>query len=145
MNRFYDFLKEVDYLSLSGEKSNYNSEQIKLKEKFQAAMDDDFNTAKAISVLFDIIKNYRKSQDTNFAHLLVELGRSLGFFQKLEEQLADDLNQISEELIKLMINYRIQFKKEKNWEMADQIRNDLEKIGIRLKDTADGTDWKLVK
>ena len=44
-----------------------------------------------------------------------------------------------------MINYRIQFKKEKNWEMADQIRNDLEKIGIRLKDTADGTDWKLVK
>ena len=80
----------------------------------------------------------------NFAHLLVELGRVLGFFSNLEEKLKSSLDDVSEELVQLLINYRIEFKKINNWEMADKIRNDLQKIGIQLKDTPDGTVWELI-
>ncbi|MCK4654756.1 MAG: hypothetical protein KAU01_09960 [Candidatus Cloacimonetes bacterium] len=80
----------------------------------------------------------------NFAHLLVELGRVLGFFSNLEEKLKSSLDDVSEELVQLLINCRIEFKKISNWEMADKIRNDLQKIGIQLKDTPDGTVWELI-
>jgi len=108
-------------------------------------MNDDFNTAKAISVLFEINKAYNKTKDSTFIHLLIKLGNVLGFFWNLEEKLSDDLSDISSELIELLISYRIRFKKEKNWEMADAIRNDLKEMRIVLKDTPEGTDWNIEK
>ncbi|MCK4311902.1 MAG: hypothetical protein KAW88_04110 [Candidatus Cloacimonetes bacterium] len=80
----------------------------------------------------------------NFAHLLVELGRVLGFFSNLEKKLKTHLDGITEDLIQLLINYRLKFKMDKNWEMADKIREDLKKMGIQLKDTPEGTDWELI-
>lgn len=145
VKNLYNSLKEIDYLSFIDEKPDYSENQNELKDQFIAAMDDDFNTAKAIAVLFEIAKNTRSSKDINFTHLLVELGRVLGFFSNLKEKLKTNLDDISEELILLLIRYRSQFKKDKNWEMADKIRNDLKEMGITLKDTPTGTNWNIVK
>lgn len=145
MKNLYSILKESDYLQYKNEDASYSEKHKKLKDQFIEAMDDDFNTAKAISVLFEIAKITRSSNDMNFAHLLVELGQVLGFFTNLEEKLETDLNQLSEELIQLLINYRQLFKKEQNWRMADKIRNDLKSLGIQLKDTPAGTEWEIVK
>ncbi len=145
---FYQVLKQVDYLSFSDEKIEYEKQQIELIKKFKEAMDDDFNSAKAIAVLFEIEKKIKNptienSSKKQFARLLVELGLVLGFFQNLEEKLQNNIGTIAEDLINLMIEYRLQFRKEKNWKMSDQIRDDLKKLGIILKDTVDGTDWEL--
>ncbi|MCD4796745.1 MAG: cysteine--tRNA ligase [Candidatus Cloacimonetes bacterium] len=145
MKNLYSPLKETDYLSFIDKKPDYSKNQNELKDQFIEAMDDDFNTAKAIAVLFEIAKSARSSKDINFTHLLVELGRILGFFSYLEEKFRTNLDDISEELILLLIRYRSQFKKNKNWKMADAIRDDLKRIGIELKDTPDGTDWEIIK
>ena len=145
LKNFYSVLKDVNYLSSMNENPEYTDTQIKLKKQFNKAMDDDFNTAKAIAILFEIAKVLRSTNDLKYAHLLVELGKVLGFFSNLEEKLKSSLDDVSEELVQLLINYRIEFKKINNWEMADKIRNDLQKIGIQLKDTPDGTVWELIK
>ncbi len=148
MKNLYSILKESDYLQYKNEDASYSEKHKKLKDQFIEAMEDDFNTAKAISVLFKIrnlLAHNKENELKQYAHLLVELGQVLGFFTKLEEKLETDLNQLSEELIQLLINYRQLFKKEQNWRMADKIRDDLKSLGIQLKDTPAGTDWETVK
>jgi cysteinyl-tRNA synthetase len=148
VKNFYQALKDIDYLSLETECVSYKEEQQKIRTEFMDAMDDDFNTAKAISYLFELSK---KIKNTNLntedrvldAKLLVELGRVLGFFANLEEKLQQNLNKTAEMLIELMIKYRVDAKKNKNWELADKIRADLKKLGIELQDKKDGTDWKI--
>ena len=148
VGNFYQAFKEIDFLSFWNQKTEYSKEFIELKNEFTKAMDDDFNTARAISVLFEFskyIKNeknpYEKRKEA--ALLMYELGQVLGFFKNIEKKLLTDINNLSERLINLLIEYRNHFKKEKNWAMADKIRDDLHKIGIILKDTKDGTKWEL--
>ncbi|MDP8268410.1 MAG: cysteine--tRNA ligase [Candidatus Tenebribacter davisii] len=145
VKNFYNILKESDYLSIKDNKFEYSDVHLKYKDEFISAMNNDFNTAKAISVLFDITKTYNKTKDPIYIHLLIELGNVLGFFMNIEEKLNNEISDISNELIDLIINYRISFKKEKNWKMADAIRNDLKKIGVVLKDTPEGTEWSIEK
>ena len=147
VKNFYAILSEIDYLSFQNEIPEYAKEQMDLHKKFITAMDDDFNTAKAIAFLFEIVKLIRFSKQNDienskqYAHLLVELGSALGFFQNIEERLKTSLDSISEDLIELLIKYRTMFKQQQNWKLADMIREDLKKTGINLKDTKEGTDW----
>ncbi len=143
VKNFYNTIKNADYLNIKDNEFEFTKIHLQHKNNFATAMNDDFNTAKAISVLFDINKAYNKTKDPAFVHLLIELGNVLGFFLDLKEKLSNDLSDISGELIELLISYRNRFKKEKNWEMADAIRNDLKEMGITLKDTPEGTDWNI--
>jgi len=145
VKNFYNTIKNADYLNIKDNGSEYTEVHLLHKNNFVTAMNDDFNTAKAISVLFDISKAYNKTKDKTFIHLLIELGNILGFFLELKDKLSNDLSDISGELIELLISYRNRFKKEKNWEMADTIRTDLKKMGITLKDTPERTDWNIEK
>ena len=145
IRNFYNTIKNADYLNIKDNEFDYTEIHLQHKDNFLSAMNDDFNTAKAISVLFDISKAYNKTKDQTFIHILIELGNVLGFFLNLEEKLKNDISEISSELIELLISYRIRFKNEKNWEMADAIRSDLTKLGITLKDTPNGTDWSIDK
>ena len=145
VKNFYNTIKNADYLNIKDNEPEYSKTHLQYKNNFETAMNDDFNTAKAISVLFEINKAYNKTKDSTFIHLLIKLGNVLGFFWNLEEKLSDDLSDISSELIELLISYRIRFKNEKNWEMADTVRNDLKEMGIVLKDTPEGTDWNIEK
>ncbi len=146
LKNIYGALKEIDYFSLDGALKTNTFED--LEEQFIAAMDDDFNTAKAIAVLFELsglVKNSKLELDKrrSAALLLVKLGEPLGFFQDLETKLKSNLDQLTGSLIELIIKYRLQARNDKNWALSDQIRDDLKALGIVLKDTKDNCVWNL--
>jgi cysteinyl-tRNA synthetase len=142
----YSGLKEIDFLSFANDSISFDETILSYKNKFTDAMEDDFNTAKAIAVFFEISKKIKDkniilSVRKQLALLLVELGSTLGFFRDITKNLSSKADSVSGDLIELLISYRNQFKVEKNWKYADMIRNDLVKLGIELKDTKDGTEW----
>lgn len=150
VKNFYSALEDIDYLSIKSAEYTLDAEQQDLIAQFNEAMDDDFNTARAIAVLFEAAKQAKNQSHSltdrqNYAHALVEMGQALGFFMHLDEKLTTNLNETAEQLIELFISYRSQAKKDKNWAMADGIRDDLKKLGIQLKDTPTGTQWKVEK
>ncbi|MGY3716695.1 cysteine--tRNA ligase [Sutcliffiella cohnii] len=115
-----------------------------LKEQFEEAMDDDFNTANAISVLFDLAKQANlylneKNTSTNvltsFINLFDELVNVLGITLKEKVELLD-------EEIEQLIQQRIDARKNRDFALADQIRDELKERNIILEDTAQGTRWK---
>ena len=119
-----------------------------LKNEFIEAMNDDFNTAKAIACLFDIAKlvfnqKYDEIVQKQAAKLLYELGNVLGFFKDISEKLSQNIDDKAEKLILLLIDLRNQAKKEKNFTLADRIRNELNSIEIELRDTVNGTEWNI--
>lgn len=116
--------------------------------KFREAMDDDFNTAKALAILFDLNKNARSSefpQDVKlvFTQLLYQFGRVLGFFRNLDAYETKPMDGIVESLVQMLIQCRNKAKANKDWATADSIRKDLAALGVELMDTKDGTDWKI--
>ena len=146
VKNFYTILKSIEY-KVSDEISEYSEIVLNIKDDFIQAMDDDFNTAKAISILFDLVKHIKTSKDNinlqkEFANLLVELGKVLGFFKDLEVKLSNDLGDLSENLLSILIAIRNQAKQDKNWALSDQIRDKLLSLGIQLLDTKDGTKWE---
>ena len=142
ISRFYEVFKK--YPVYNAGTCNYVDLQI--KQTFLDAMNDDFNTAKAIACLFDIAKivfnnEYDADKQRAAAHLLYELGSVLGFFRDIQEKLIKNIDEKAEQLILLLIDVRNMAKKEKNFMLADKIRNDLKALNIELRDTPSGTEW----
>ncbi len=113
------------------------------KEAFKSKMDDDLNTADAISVIFDLVKdintNVATSADAKYAlDMLVELTGVLGLLTRRNED-----NSIDAEIEEL-IAQRQAARKSKNWAEADRIRDELKAKGIVLEDTKEGVRWKRV-
>ena len=118
---------------------------------FVEAMDDDLNTSKALAVLFDLTSKANKGVDYAYT-LLYKLATTLGFtFEKAtlsEEELRGKLDNINAELgenfssMEDIIEKRRVARAEKNWEIADKIRIALDKEGIILKDSKEGTTWE---
>lgn len=116
----------------------------KFVEKFEEAMDDDNNTANAISAVFELVKYSNSKIDENsskdFAialyEILLRLTDVLGIIVEKEEELQGD-----EEYIEEMIAKRAEAKKNKDFALADQIRDELDAKGIELEDTREGTKW----
>lgn len=130
-----------------------NEEEKKLMEKFEEykkefeeAMDDDFNTADAISVLFEMAKTSNANLSRNSSKKLVEY--ILDMFLKLSEVLGLSYRGVETELndeeILALIEERQKARKEKNWKLADEIRDRLREKGIILEDTPEGVRWKRV-
>ena len=110
---------------------------------FESAMEDDFNTADAIASVFELVKfanttaNGESSKEylQGLLDLLVKLTDVLGIIvEKEEELLAEDIEKLIEE--------RQAARKEKNFQRADEIRNELLEKGIILEDTREGVKWK---
>jgi len=149
INNLYNTLRNIDYLNLE-EPPQYTALQEKLKAQFVEVMDDDFNTARALAIIFEAAKESKNadlclSDRTAYARLMVELGEVLGFFRNLKEKLTktDNYSAKTAGLIEMLIKYRQEFKKTKKWEWADRIRNDLTDLNIKLKDTPEGTEWEI--
>ncbi len=115
------------------------------REKFVAAMEDDFNTADAVSVMFELVRevNTATGKDGCSKALakacldrLLELDGVLGLLYKQEA--GDDLAAWVEDLIAK----RQEARKAKNWAEADRIRDELKEKGIILEDTKQGVKWK---
>lgn len=114
-----------------------------LVQKFEAAMDDDFNTADAISAIFELVKfaNVHITESTNREDIdsVLQIIETLcGVLGILTEQEAEMLDTD----IEALIEERQQARKEKNFARADEIRNLLLEKGIVLEDTKEGVKWK---
>lgn len=116
------------------------------RQKYIEKMDDDFNTADGIAVIFDLIKdiNINVSSDSSkkiiqmSLDLIRELGQPLCILQKSTKVSL-------EEEIEKLIEERQQARKDKNWALADKIRDDLKDRGIILEDTPQGVRWFIKK
>ena len=112
-------------------------------KRYEAAMDDDLNTADAISVIFELIKytNINVTNDTPKATVdkalstVEKLCDVLGIITEKEEELLDSD-------IEALINERQAARKAKDFAKADEIRNKLADMGITLLDTREGVKWK---
>lgn len=121
------------------------------EKRFMQAMDNDFNTPKALAVLFSLAKkiNHLQKHDENqaqhYARLLIDLGFVLGLLQQSPDAFfkqKDKLTRQSWQWIEDKIAKRNEARKQRNWTEADQIRDELKQHGIRLEDTPQGTIWK---
>ena len=154
--------------SLESEKT-FLEEVKKFKENFEKAMDDDFNTPKAIAELFSFIKVTNKylknktisSEAAKKAYsTLLQLGRILTLFQeeKIESEIKEKLLKLAEKyeikveaevdgdtLIDKILKIRENARKNKEWSKADTIRSELTQLGIEIEDTKEGTRWRKVK
>jgi cysteinyl-tRNA synthetase len=106
------------------------------KTKFKEAMEDDINVAKALALLWDYIKSHAIAADK--INFLEYADKFLGL-KLLEEPAGQD---ISDEA-KALIARREESRKNKDFKTSDDIRKQLEDIGILVKDTPKGTEWRL--
>ena len=141
-------LVSVDFSPKQTHKKQESNESKDFRSQFIASMDDDLNTAKAISTLFAISKRVKdvslsKGKRLEFAQLLYELGSVLGFFQDFGTEEDGKETQLAKALIELLIAYRQRAKLAKNWAEADRIRDDLGRLGVELADTKQGTVFSL--
>ncbi len=111
-------------------------------KRFKVAMDDDFNTAEAIAVLFDLANEVNKTNDVSTASLLKNLAAVLGLLEREADDFLQGGSTTQELDVEALIQARMQAKKDKNFEQADAIREQLHKAGILLEDTAQGTTWR---
>jgi cysteinyl-tRNA synthetase len=161
LDRIYTMLDELNRFNAGKKGVDVTDEAEKIAEnfnkKFQSAMDDDFNTPEALAALFEAVRDVNK--------LLVSKPNKIGFpaLQKTVEEIFDKVKNIlgvikytpqewfrlnlsipESELLE-KIEARTNAKKEKNFELADGIRNELKEIGIELLDTVEGTIYRATK
>ena len=113
--------------------------------RFKAAMDEDFGTPEAISVLFDLASEVNRTRSTASAGLLKALGACLGILQASPKDFLQAGAVLTPETIELKIAERTAAKAAKNFALADTIRKDLLSLGIVLKDSATGTSWEVIQ
>ena len=122
------------------------------KEKFIAAMDEDFNTAQGIGAIFELVKEVNKYADTekvseegmkNLAaaetYIRYIMEEVLGVLLKNDENIGN----LTSELVEFILELRREARAEKNWALSDKIRDRLGEMGIKIKDGKDKTTWSL--
>ncbi len=145
LERIYNCLNDLKFAAENAEvqaktsaEADYINTLDTLKTKYIAAMDDDLNTADAISVIFEIVSEANKqlagglSKETieYTAALIRELGGVLGLLAEKEDVLSDEITALVEE--------RAKARADKNWAKSDEIRDTLRDMGIIVKDTPQG-------
>jgi cysteinyl-tRNA synthetase len=148
MNKLFETYNTLDKLKASDTSS---MDVRKYGQLCFDALNDDFNTPIVLAHLFDLSKTINlvnsgsqmlMAEDIAFVKEL--LGTLLFHVLGLRDEREKDDSQLVEYLMQTIIGLRLQAKKNKDYAMADKIREDLEKLNIRLKDTKDGTEWSFV-
>ena len=135
-------------LSTSDTAMNQVSMRFDFENRFNAALDDDFNTPIALSVLFEIAKiiNTEREKDKDqaeaLAQLLRKLGRFLGILENDSETYLKQGTEISDADIQNKIQQRNSARASKDFALSDQIRDELSHLGIVLEDSTTGTTWR---
>lgn len=146
LTRLYTSLADVPAVDYREE---YGTSFVK---RFKTAMDDDFNTPEAYSVLFDLAReiNRLKASDIDEAAKLASVLRKLGYVMGILQQnpeaylKAGKTEQDDAEVarIEALIEERKNAKKNKDWAKADAVRNELQGMGIIIEDGPNGTTWR---
>lgn len=140
-----NLISEVKNEKMTDEEVKYLESLGMYRQRYIEKMDDDFNTADAISVLFDLIRDINSNVGINSSkelcekalELIRELGLPLGILQKTTKGNL-------EAEIEALIAERQQARKDRNFALADKIRDELKARGIELLDTPQGVRWKKV-
>ena len=114
-----------------------------LMDKYEAAMEDDFNTADAISAIFELVKFMNTNTDENSSKAYLEAVNT--FFKTMTDVcgiITEKKAEILDAEIEQMIADRQAARKAKDFAKADEIRNKLLEMGIVLEDTREGVKWK---
>ena len=112
-------------------------------EKFENAMDDDFNTADGISAVFELVKYINtKADETSSRELLEQLSQRMEQLCGILGIVLEEKEEILDEEIERLIAERQAARKEKNFARADEIRGILLEQGMILEDTREGVKWK---
>ena len=165
LTRFYEALNSASEVLKQSKVPGENKDEAKrLEDQFRSAMDDDFNTAQAIGFLFEGVrlinrlmaekKFLKKPESVSMVNSLrktiLELGDVLGLLgsnpkEWLRKKNLKGLMEIglTENEVKQLISERLEAKRNKDFERADQIRDDLSRKGIELLDTVEETTWKV--
>ncbi|QGM22069.1 cysteine--tRNA ligase [Spiribacter sp. 2438] len=140
------------YTALRGAASGNEAPEEAFRSRFEAAMDDDFNTPLALSVLFDLAREINRARDdgrqervTVLADTLRQLSSVLGLLCRPPEDFltgsAGDV-ELGAESIEALIEERARARREKDFSRADAIRDQLQADGVVLEDKPDGTLWR---
>jgi cysteinyl-tRNA synthetase len=139
-----DRLRQVTGRKITGEKPLEGNDFETHKSKFIETMDDDFNTPQALAVLFELARDINRYADEGYdviqgQQMLTSLAGALGLTLKQPEKVSLG----TEPFIELLISTRNELRKARQFQLADEIRNRLDELGIALEDTPDGTVWKM--
>ena len=154
LDRLYSAEDHLKYLAANGAEGDKNAAEAALadtfdsyRQRFDESMDDDFNTANAISVLFELVRAINiatadENQPTKAGaqaclDMVHEFTDVLGLLYSRKEESLD-------EKVEQMIADRQAARAAKNWAEADRIRDELKAMGIELKDTKQGVQWKKI-
>ncbi len=131
----------------------------RLMSAFDDAMNDDFNTALAISYMFELARDVNtyyndyiggkispRGTDAfmimRVAEVFTDMAATIGIFENVAEPAAENNSELVDKLMKIIVEIRQDARQNKNWAVADKIRDDLKAAGIILEDTPQGVKWK---
>jgi cysteinyl-tRNA synthetase len=127
---------------------NYSCKEVKLDwdkpylAEFRNAMDDDFNSPKAIAIIFELLNTLNKKIDNLLANEIFTLLKKIGLMSIASDKFLMDSLEIDATLVERLIDDRNQAKINKDYQIADQIRKQIESYGVLLEDTPQGTVWR---
>ena len=135
LNKMYAILDDLKNIDITLNENLNNNEAISI-------LLDDFNTPGLITELNKISKEFNsETSDKNLIKSkLLLIGSVLGIF---EDQSFNEISNEMREKVKKLIAKRDGAKKDKNFDLADEIRNELNELGIEIKDSSDGTSWNI--
>jgi cysteinyl-tRNA synthetase len=149
LERLMNAVKSLEEISSSAQSTVDIST---IKEKCFAALSDDLNSPIAIAHLFEGVKIINSVKAGSEKLSAVDLADMKSFYQSVVFDIlglrAENIggstqNEVLSGVVELLINLRKEAKANKNWATSDRIRNELNTIGIEMKDTKDGVEWKV--
>ncbi|MFA3800013.1 cysteine--tRNA ligase [Leptotrichia hongkongensis] len=163
MNKFENIVEEYKNEKIESVKNSEFSQKIdEFDKKFEDAMDEDMNTPQALATIFDQIRETNKLISTNeseFSTIYYEIKKSYDSLKKkiknvfgialeaenaVKEEDGENM-ELTKKLIELLIKLRSEARSEKNFKLSDEIRDELKKLGVEIKDNKDGsTDYNLL-
>jgi len=141
--RLYNAIKGLNHNSVDSELF-----EVDYETRFNAALNDDFNTPMALSILFEIAKQINIERTTNpkkassLSCQLVKLGNYIGILNHNADEYLKLGSELSKSEITKKIDQREAARNSKDFAMSDQIRDELLELGIILEDSANGTTWR---
>lgn len=145
--RLEDLVENASGNELFDDEQNLLNELAEFENKFIEVMDNDLNTADGITVLFDLVKfaNTKVSSENSKQLIKAVLDKILELEEVLGIENRQKVNaEVDEAKILDLIEQRNAAKKEKDFEKADAIRDELSAMGVAIKDTREGVKWELI-
>lgn len=147
LKRIEEFLDKIQKIRCKSQNGKEKFKIDKFRKEFKKALNDDFNTPKAIASIFSMIKRVNPLIDQNavsqksqkeILKFLKDIDKFLGFI--FEEKKETIFNQ----KVKNLVQKREEYRKQKQWELADKIRKEVEVLGFKIEDTKTGPKIKKI-